>query len=113
MPGGCWVRPSGHSGQTFTFGPGNERITTGGGNDLIVYGEGNGRDEVLDFTPGSDIVQLNIGVGSNHIDNFQELQSLTKVTTGKNSVTVTFDNGDALTLTGVNTLNAADWTFVG
>jgi hypothetical protein len=56
-------------------------------------------------------------LGVNSIDNFEELQSLIAsgdidVSTQRRSLTLTFDNGDSLTLRGVKELSADDWLFV-
>ena len=89
------------------------RITLGGGHDHVFYNEGSGRAEILGFTRGDDVVHLNVSVGASHIDDFTELLQLASVSTGENSVTVAFDGGDALTLTGVSDLSPSDWVFFG
>lgn len=59
------------------------------------------------------MVHLNVSIGTNHIDNFAELQQLAKVSVSENLLTVAFDGGDALTLMGVSDLSPSDWAFFG
>lgn len=105
-------------------GAGNDRIWTGKGSDLIIFDEGDGRDWVFDFDqsrhvndPSFDRVQLDISIGSNHIDDFAELEALIDtgdigLSTRNGSLTLAFDTGDVLTLGGVRALSAGDWLFV-
>ncbi len=70
-------------------------------------------DRVFDFDQrrheddhSFDRVQLDVSIGSNAIDDFAELEALIAsgdigLSTRKGSLTLTFDNGDALTLGGV------------
>ena len=62
-------------------GTGNDLIATGKGLDQVIFNEGDGHDVVVDFEhqhkPGDksfDRVQLNVSIGSNTIDDFDELQ---------------------------------------
>lgn len=105
-------------------GAGNDRIWTGKGSDLVIFNEGDGRDRVFDFDQrrhandlSFDRVQLDVSIGSNHIDDFAELEALVAsgdigLSTRSGSLTLTFDTGDVLTLGGVRTLSAEDWLFV-
>jgi len=102
---------------------GNDWIWTGRGSDLIVFGDGDGRDHVFDFDQRSDRngrtfdrVQLDVSVGGNAIDDFAELEALIAsgdvgLSTRGGRLTLTFDNGDVLTLGGVRNLSAEDWLF--
>lgn len=104
-------------------GAGNDRIWTGKGSDLVVFNEGDGRDWVFDFDQSRhandssfDRVQLDVSIGSNHIDDFAELEALIDsgdigLSTRNGSLTLTFDTGDGLTLGGVRALSAEDWLF--
>jgi hypothetical protein len=107
-----------NAGETFTPGAGNDTVRTGGGNDVVVFREGDDVDQIADFTRGSDRVQLNLSAGSDHVDNFAELQSLLAggqigVSSERNEITLSFGDGDSLTLVGVNDLAAQDWLFTG
>lgn len=105
-------------------GAGNDRIWTGKGSDLVIFNEGDGRDRVFDFDQrrhandlNFDRVQLDVSIGSNHIDDFADLEALVAsgdigLSTRSGSLTLTFDTGDVLTLGGVRTLSAEDWLFV-
>ncbi len=114
------------AGGTYVIGPGPvpdggvmtaagavAKITINSGNNQLFYNEGSGKVEILGFTPGSDVVHLNVSVGANHIDDFAELQQLAKVSVSENLLTVAFDDGDALTLMVVNDLSPSDWAFFG
>jgi hypothetical protein len=114
------------AGGTYVIGPGPvsdggdiaatgaiTKITISSGVNQLFYNEGSGRVEILGFTRGSDVVHLNVSVGTNHIDNFAELQQLAKVSVSENLLTVAFDGGDALTLMGVSDLSPSDWAFFG
>src|SRR3954471_7957861 len=77
------------AGGTYVIGPGPvpaggvmaatgavTKIRISSGINQLFYNEGSGRVEILGFTRGSDVVHLNVSVGTNHIDNFAELQQL-------------------------------------
>jgi hypothetical protein len=86
------------------------------GDDVFVFSEGRGKDRVVDFVRGSDLVQLDVSIGNNHIDSFDELQLLVAsgdiaLRTGPDNLSLTFDNGDKLKLAGVTDLIAGDWLF--
>jgi Tol biopolymer transport system component len=102
---------------TVAGGEGNDQLRTGKGMDLVIFNEGDGRDLVLDFDHNFDRVQLGVSIGTNSIDDFDELQSLIAsgdidVSTGRHSLMLTFDNGDSVTLRGVQELSANDWLFI-
>lgn len=114
---------AGKGDDTILAGAGNDWIWTGKGADLVVFNEGDGHDRVFNFDQhrhanehSFDRVQLDVSIGSNHIDNFAELEALIAsgdigLSTRKGSLTLTFDNGDALTLGGVHALSAEGWLF--
>ena len=63
-------------------GAGHDRIWTGKGSDLVVFKEGDGKDRVFDFDQrrggndhSFDRVQLDVSIGTNAIDDFDELQA--------------------------------------
>jgi Ca2+-binding RTX toxin-like protein len=106
----------GAGNDTVNGGKGDDTITTGEGNDLIKFNEKGGADVVTDFNRGLDHVLLNIKVGSNHVDDFQEfvgfLQSGAIQFWGDGTaIRLTFDNGDSLELQGINNIQAQDWQF--
>lgn len=114
---------AGKGDDTVLGGRGNDLIWTGKGSDLIAFNEGDGRDRVVDFEHRGhangnnfDRVQLDVSIGGNHIDDFAELEALVAsgdigLNTSKGGLTLTFDDGDALTLRGVHALSAEDWLF--
>jgi Ca2+-binding RTX toxin-like protein len=118
-------RISGSKGDdTVLGGTGNDRLWTGKGSDLIVFNEGDGKDRVFDFDQrrgeydhNFDRVQLDVSIDTNPIHDFAELETLVAsgnidVSTSTGSLTLTFDDGDALTLGGVRELSSDDWLFV-
>jgi hypothetical protein len=104
--------------------PQNFLSTTGRSRILILFKEGDGKDRIHDFDRrrhendhGFDRGQLDVRIGTNPIDDLQELQSLIArgdigVSARKMSLTLIFDNGDALALAGVRELSADDWLVV-
>ncbi|ANY82430.1 hypothetical protein BB934_29470 (plasmid) [Microvirga ossetica] len=114
----------GKGDDTVLGGAGSDRIFTGKGSDLVVFNEVDGHDRVFDFDqrcreidPRFDRVQLDVSIGTNAIDDFAELQALIAsgdigLSTQHHGLTLTFDNGDALTLRGVRELSADDWLFI-
>jgi hypothetical protein len=117
-------RVSGGKGDdTVLGGTGDDRIWTGKGSDVVVFNEGDGKDQVFDFDQqhheddrSFDRVQLDVSIGANSIDDFEEFEALVgsgdiAVSTRHCGLTLTFDNGDALTLGGVRELSADDWLF--
>jgi Ca2+-binding RTX toxin-like protein len=114
---------AGKGNDTVLGGTGDDQLWTGKGSDLIVFNEGDGKDWVFDFHQrrnendrNFDRVQLDVSIGTNPIDDFAELETLIaanniEVSTRKGSLTLTFDDGDALTLGGVRELSADNWLF--
>lgn len=114
----------GRGDDTVLGGAGSDRIFTGKGSDLVIFTEGDGHDRVFDFDQrrhdddhSFDRVHLDVSIGSNAIDDFAELEALIAsgdigLSTGKCGLTLTFDNGDTLTLGGVRHLSADDWLFI-
>jgi Ca2+-binding RTX toxin-like protein len=114
---------AGGGDDTVLGGSGNDWIWAGKGSDKIVFNEGDGRDKVFDFDRRSfenectfDQVQLNVSIGSNAIEDFAELEALVAsgdigLSTRGVGLTLTFDNGDELTLRGMQALSAEDWLF--
>jgi Ca2+-binding RTX toxin-like protein len=114
---------AGEGDDTVLGGAGNDRIWTGKGSDLVVFNEGDGRDKVFDFDRRSfaneltfDRVQLDVSIGSNAIDDFAELEALIAsgdigLSTQGGGLTLAFDDGDELTLRGMQALSAEDWLF--
>jgi archaellum component FlaF (FlaF/FlaG flagellin family) len=114
----------GKGDDTVLGGVGSDRIWTGTGSDLVVFNEGDGYDWVFDFDQrrheddhSFDRVQLDVSIGTNAIDDFAELEASIasgeiSLSTRNCSLTLTFDNGDALTLRGVRELSADDWLFI-
>jgi Ca2+-binding RTX toxin-like protein len=114
---------AGKGDDTVLGGAGHDLIWTGKGSDLVVFNEGDGRDRVFDFDQRRDAndhsfdrVQLDVSIGGNAINDFANLETLIAsgdigLSTRKGSLTLTFDNGDVLTLGGVHALSAEDWLF--
>lgn len=107
---------AGKGDDTVLGGTGHDRIWTGAGADVIVFTEGDGHDRVFDFDHRVDRVQLDVAIGTNAIDDVAELETLVArsdvgVSSPRCSLTLTFDNGDALTVRGLRELSAEAWLF--
>jgi Ca2+-binding RTX toxin-like protein len=93
-------------------GPGVDNVSGDAGTDTYVFREGDGRDSILNFSRGQDRIELNVSIGTNHIDNFAELQALAHVTRASGGTQIVFDGGDTLLVQGMNGLAGQDWIFV-
>ncbi len=43
---------------TLDAGPGNDLLTGASGSDVFVFRDGDGDDEITDFEPGSDVIDV-------------------------------------------------------
>jgi Ca2+-binding RTX toxin-like protein len=84
---------------------GNDTFTGGKGVDRFEFGFGMGKDKILDFGNGNDLVALGIG-----IDDFKELKAMMDQK-GKNTV-IDFGEGDILTFVNVNKGDFAKGDFI-
>jgi Ca2+-binding RTX toxin-like protein len=94
---------------TLTGGTGDDFMNGQAGDDLFIFSDGDGADTILGFTAGAgtdDVVNL-AGVAS--VTGFADVQARAALS-GSDTV-LTFDNGDAITLLGVNSLHQDDFLF--
>ncbi len=88
-------------------GTGSDLLLGGTGNDTFVFGRGFGQDSVLDFTDGSDKIDLSaFGLGG-----MAELSKAATVTEGTHEVYIDFGNGDRLSVFGLSALTQANVIF--
>ncbi len=87
-------------------GQGNDLIFTGAGNDVFVFGNGDGRDRIVGFRDGQDMIDLS---GYDGITGFDDLQ----ITSSGPRTTITLDQGDSITLFRIDAaqLDAGDFIF--
>jgi len=79
-------------------GAGNDQINTGSGADDIILRPGGGADEVTDFTPGSDDLDLRaFGIGS-----FSTLESSYSPVGVSGGTLIDLGGGDTILLDGVS-----------
>jgi Ca2+-binding RTX toxin-like protein len=100
---------SGAGADTLTGGTGDDFLIGGADDDLFIFSDGDGADTIRGFAAGAgsdDIVNL-AGVAS--VTGFADVQARA-ATSGADTV-LTFDNGDAITLLGVNNLHQDDFLF--
>ncbi|MCI0754845.1 hypothetical protein MON41_13940, partial [Roseomonas vastitatis] len=88
---------------------GNDILTGGKGDDTFVIGKGMGHDTITDFAPGQDVINLD-GFG---FSSFGQVQALMKAS--GSATTITFSNGEVLTLQNVapSKLTAVSFKFTG
>ncbi len=88
----------GRGQDTLSGGAGRDRLTGDAGADHFVFGVGGGRDRVLDFTPGQDVVSLSADLwGGTSLTPDQVIQTYARLHGGH--VVLTFGE-DRLTLLG-------------
>jgi serralysin len=77
------------------------------GKDIFVFGENNGNDIIYDFQRGLDKIDLRSLVG---IDNINDLTITSSLTQPSDKV-INLNDGNSITLIGVNELSANDFMF--
>jgi len=77
------------------------------GKDIFVFGENNGNDTIYDFQQGLDKIDLRSLVG---IDNINDLTITSSLTQPSDKV-INLNDGNSITLIGVNDLSANDFMF--
>jgi serralysin len=77
------------------------------GKDIFVFGENNGNDIIYDFQRGLDKIDLRSLVG---IDNINDLTITSSLTQPSDKV-IDLNDGNSITLIGVNDLSANDFMF--
>ena len=77
------------------------------GKDIFVFGENNGNDTIYDFQRGLDKIDLRSLVG---IDNINDLTITSSLTQPSDKV-INLNDGNSITLIGVNDLSANDFMF--
>ena len=77
------------------------------GKDIFVFGENNGNDIIYDFQRGLDKIDLRSLVG---IDNINDLTITSSLTQPSDKV-INLNDGNSITLIGVNDLSANDFMF--
>jgi hypothetical protein len=97
---------AGPNNDTLIGGRGNDTLEGGAGVDHFVFTAGDGQDEILDFTPGTDVIDLH-GYG---ITSFAQLQALMVDGGG---VHIVFDPRNTIHLDNVSAsqLHAGDFVF--
>jgi hypothetical protein len=104
--GGGDVLAGGAGNDTLDGGTGNDRLIGGGDGDIFVLASGNGRDTIVDFTDGQDLIGLSGGL------------SFSNLTIGSSSggtwLSATSTNEVLAVLNGVNpnAISGADFTTV-
>jgi Ca2+-binding RTX toxin-like protein len=97
---------------TLISGKGNDRMwgdaatvapTAQTGADTFVFSPPNGQDQIMDFQPGQDHIELK-GFGFN---NFNDVASHIQDT--PNGALITFDANDSVLIVGVHHLSASDF----
>jgi hypothetical protein len=86
-------------------GSGNDILSGGAGRDTFVYRSGDGRDLILDFTQGQDVIDLSSFGYANKAAAIADGVSFT-------GNTITFKSGDSLTLKNVDVSALAESSFI-
>lgn len=92
--------------QQLDGGAGNDVLVGGGGADTFIVTAGNGSDVITDFVAGTDQVRL----GGYGVTSFSEVQSAAKQV--GNDTVISFDNGESLTLRGVQATSLVEKDFI-
>jgi hypothetical protein len=95
---GSMIIDGGKGNDTIVGGPG-DTLTGGKGADVFVFNPGFGRDTITDFSHGDDLSFY--GFNGEH-------PTTVDTTAG---LTLTFESGDSILLSGVHSLAASDWVF--
>jgi len=89
-------------------GAGADTLTGGAGDDVFVFGSGFGMDNITEFAPGHDVIELHDGMFADFAAVMANAQQV-----GSDTV-ITYDANNKITLTGVNMtlLTSSDFLLV-
>lgn len=92
---------------TLDGGAGNDRLVGGAGRDVFIFAEDYGRDRIVGFQNGRDVVDLT----GTDVESFAELRGL--ISGGRNYAQINLDDGDVLVMGGITRaqLDASDFLF--
>lgn len=94
-------RLSGGSGNdSLEGGTGNDTLWGGEGGDLFIFQSGCGKDQVLDFAPGEDLLEVDLGMNGTNIKTYADLADASHQV--DNDTIVDLGNGDSIRLLDVN-----------
>jgi hypothetical protein len=98
---------AGSGGSHIDLGSGTVALTAGAGVDTIDVGAGLGTISVTGFTQGTDIIDLH----ALHLSSYDDLLLNATVTSTSTETIIAFDYGATITLTGVASVSATDFSF--
>jgi hypothetical protein len=118
-----WTNPDGSTASAFimdnveAYAPGSpifalagdDHLTGAGGNDLFVFAQPIGHDDIYNFNPASDKIDL---ISFAHASSFGDIQA-NLADDASGNVVITLGGGESITLHGVNaeSLTASDFVF--
>lgn len=90
----------GAGADTLAGGAGADTLAGQGGNDTFYFESGFGRDVVLDFRPGEDVIAIQANINGSHITDVSDLAGrITETSTG---AVIDLGHGDQIKLVGVS-----------
>ena len=87
-------------------GAGNDTLSGGSGHDVFVFAGGGGQDVVLDFHPGSDLLQIAQNINGLSVTSASDLAD--HISSVNGNTVIDLGNGDSVTLVGVNAQQVHD-----
>ncbi|WP_027047785.1 MULTISPECIES: calcium-binding protein [Mesorhizobium] len=90
----------GSGGDSLEGGPGYDTLWGGEGGDLFIFQSGCGKDQVLDFAPGEDLLEVDLGMNGTNIKTYADLADASHQV--DNDTIVELGNGDSIRLLDVN-----------
>ena len=88
-------------------GHGTTNATLSTGTDVLKVGWGTGTATVSNFAHGTDTID----VSALHLGSYTTLQTDATITTDATGVTIQFTHGPTISLVGVTSISATDFTF--
>jgi Ca2+-binding RTX toxin-like protein len=87
-------------------GRGDDTLAGGGSSDTFYFESGFGRDVVLDFRPGDDVIAIKANINGTGITNTSQLEA--RISSDDTGAVINLGNGDQIKLVGVSSEDLID-----
>jgi Ca2+-binding RTX toxin-like protein len=103
---GADILAGGSGNDTLSGGAGNDTLTGGAGTDTFYFESGFGRDVVLDFRPGDDVIAIKADINGSGITSTGQLAD--RISSDDTGAVINLGGGDKIKLVGVSSEDLLD-----